>query len=423
MSHQTGRLVVLVLCVWGPVITGLVGPGSVSAAPMSDPTTRVIRFDEIETLAREAGPRLRILDEQLEIARAERDDALQWSLPQLAYDREHIVTAEEWQVTVHKRLSNPLSQKAQRRGWEAYVRAEGHRQQQETAEFLADLKTGYVRLRLLETYVGRLGKLAELIELASGFADSRHAEGNLSGAEKHLIRLSAYGVEAHRRQVKQQHRELGATWAADVGIPGEAELKLTTPITYDAVALQDVGDYVALLEDRPAVSAQTALAQAWADRASAAHPSILPGIDLYGGYKKYEPSSDGFVAGIAVDLPLFHHKAGEARLYEARRRVVEYERAADLARATKEVESLVRTIEEAQPALAGFADALDRDPPLTDTLLFSYREGSLTLDALLNAIQIEMAALETYYQELSLYYRSLFRLEAVTGISIAQIGS
>ena len=158
-------------------------------------------------------------------------------------------------------------------------------------------------------------------------------------------------------------------------------------------------------------------------QADAARPSLIPGVDIYGGYKWNESEFGGFVAGIALDLPIFDRKAGAARLYEARGRIVEDESAIFLTRTAKEVESLVYLIEDAQQPLGAFAEHLDRDPPLTDTLLFSYQEGSLTLDAFLNAIQIESAALENYYEALSNYYRNIFRLEAMTGVSIVQFGS
>jgi cobalt-zinc-cadmium efflux system outer membrane protein len=404
-------------------MAGLIWPHSDSAAQASDRTTRTIRFDEIEALARTESPRARILGRQLTTIKAERDDALQWSNPALAYDHEDVESSREWQVTMHKRFVMPFSQTSQRDGWAARVRSAEYNHDQETQDLLAELKAGYVRLRLLDDYLDRLARLAELVELASAAAESRYAEGELSGAERQLIRLSALGVDADHRRVEQERREFAAVWGADMGIPAAVELRLSTSVTYEEVVLEKASEYVALLDGRPGIAAQRALAQALTKQADAARPSLIPGVDIYGGYKRIESEGGGFVAGIALDLPVFDRKAGAARLYEAKRQIVEDELAIFLARTTKEVESLVYLIEDAQQSLAAFAEHLDSEPPLTDTLLFSYQEGSLTLDAFLNAIQIESAALENYYEELSNYYRNIFRLEAITGVSIVQFGS
>ena len=126
------------------------------------------------------------------------------------------------------------------------------------------------------------------------------------------------------------------------------------------------------------------------------------------------------MAGVALDLPLFDGNAGASKRLQAERLIVENELAINLARTQAEIASLVTAISEAQPSLAEFAEHLDQGPPLADTLLFSYQEGSLTLDALLGAIQIESAAVRNYFTELAGYYLNIFRLEAITGATIAR---
>jgi hypothetical protein len=151
---------------------------------------------------------------------------------------------------------------------------------------------------------------------------------------------------------------------------------------------------------------------------AAARPSLLPGIDIFGGYKRSEPELDGFVAGIALSLPLFDGQAAAARRYEAERRIVENELGISMARTREEIEALVQFIAEVQPSLATLTEHFDDGSPLADTMLYSYREGALSLDALLNSIQIESTALADYYEQLTTYYRNIFRLEAITGVSI-----
>jgi hypothetical protein len=53
-------------------------------------------------------------------------------------------------------------------------------------------------------------------------------------------------------------------------------------------------------------------------------------------------------------------------------------------------------------------------------LSISYREGAITLDELLGAIQIEAAAIEAHYADLATYYQNIFRLEALTGAKLVK---
>ncbi|MBD3334402.1 MAG: hypothetical protein GF355_02705, partial [Candidatus Eisenbacteria bacterium] len=325
MLHRTHRSVVLVLCALASVTAGLTWPHGGSAAESSQPQVRTIRFDEIAALARSESPRARILGQELAAAKAERDDALQWSNPSLAYDREDVESSREWQLTLHKRLEMPFSQTGRREGWAARARSAEYRHDQEIENLRAELEAGYVQLRLLDDYIDRLARLAELVELASSAAESRHAEGELSGTERHLIRLSALGVDADHRRVERRRREQAAVWAAAIGLPPAAELNLSTPVAYKPIVLEEAAAYVARLDGRPGIAAQAALVRALRKQADAARPSLVPGIDIYGGYKRIESEFDGFVAGIALDLPVFDRKAGAARIHEARRRIAENE--------------------------------------------------------------------------------------------------
>ena len=67
--------------------------------------------------------------------------------------------------------------------------------------------------------------------------------------------------------------------------------------------------------------------------------------------------------------------------------------------------------------MAEFAADFDQSS-LADALSISYREGAITLDELLGAIQIEAAAIEAHFADLATYYQNIFRLEALTGAKL-----
>jgi hypothetical protein len=314
----------------------------------------------------------------------------------------------------------PFSQSSLKDGWQGRIRSAELQGNQDSENLLANLKAGYVRLKLFQSYLDRLARLAKLVDLASSVAGSRYTEGELSGTDKQLIQLAAFSVDATSRRIRQEHLQYAAFWRAEMGLSSTATMELVTPVTFLPFELEDAGVYGTMLSHRPGNQAQVTLAQALGSQAKAARPNLVPGIDIYGGYKRFDSDLDGFVAGVALDLPLFDGNAGASKRLEAERLIVENELAITLARTQEEIVSLVTAINEAQPSLTEFAQRLDQGPPLADTLLFSYQEGSLTLDAFLGAIQIESAAVENYFTELAGYYLNIFRLEAITGTSIAR---
>lgn len=415
MLIRANRSVTITLSLLGALLLGVSGSSSASTAPVKDVS---IRFEDIETYVRDTSPRAQIIAQKMAEVMAERDRTLQWSNPSLAYDHEENELFREWQLTLQKRFEMPFSQSPLREGWEDRIRAEELRGIQETENLLAELKGGYVRLQLFESYLDRLERLAELVDLVSTVAGSRYAEGELSGTEKQLIQLAAFSVDATNRLIQQEYRQYAAFWRAEMGLASGVTVDLVTPVTFLPFELKEPGEYGAKVFQRPGYQAQATFAQALGNQADAARPDLVPGMDIYGGYKSFASELEGFVAGVALELPFFDRNAGASKQLEAERLIVEHEMAIDLAHSQIEIASLVNAITAAQVPLAEFAASLNQGPPLADTLLFSYQEGSVTLDALLGAIQIESEAVEHYFAELTAYYQNIFRLESITGATI-----
>lgn len=417
MPHRADRLIALVPCVLGWLLTGAAGPAP-AATSLNEEI--VVRFDDIESRVRSASPRALAIAREFTVAGAERNAALHWSNPSLGYDVEDSEATREWQVAVRKRFEAPFAQGGRREGWDQRVLAAELRADQATRDLVAELKADYVRIRLLGDQLEHLERLASLVDMAATVAGDQHAEGHLSGMERQLVELAAYTVDAAGRRVGQEHRELLAAWRADLGIPAGAAVTLATPVAFGTAELLAAADYAAMLPGQPGYRSRTELALSLDSHAAAARPGLIPAFEVHAGYKRFDPDLDGFVAGVAVDLPLFDRGDGAAGRLTAERMLVESELAAATARAAAEIGSLVAAISEAQAPLSAFAGRLERMPPPTEALLLAYREGTLTVDALLGAVQVEAAALAEHHRELSTYYLNIFRLEAITGASIAR---
>lgn len=418
MPHRALRSLVAMLPVL--CLSAAFGGGIAGAAAQETADLR-LGIEGVEPFALAHSPRLRVAAHEVDAVAAERRTALAWSNPALAYDHEEADSFREWQFTLNKRFERPLARGALREAWAGRVRAAELDARQTARDVVAELKAGYVRVRLLEAHLERLDRLGGLVATAADVAASRHAEGELSGLDRRLIQLAAYTIETAAGRARSQHERLLAAWRADLGVPASRGLVLTTPVSFRPLDLRDGaagrGDPTAL----PGDQAQVELARALELQADAAGPGPVPGLEVYGGYKRFAPDLDGFVAGVALDLPLFGAGKGEAARLRAERLIVQDALAADRARRQGEIAALVQSLDKAQSLLGGFAAEFAQSS-LADALSVSYREGAITLDELLGAIQIEAAAMDAHYADLATYYTDIFRLEALTGAKLVAFG-
>ncbi|MBU2501564.1 TolC family protein [bacterium] len=414
MSHVTRRSVVNMLPLL--CLIAVIG-GGYSGAAAQETNDLILGIADVEPFARTSSPRLRVAAYEIDVVAAERKSALTWSNPALAYDHEEADSFREWQFTLNKRIDRPLTRGRLRDAWDGRVRAAELRSLQATRDVVADLKAGYVQVRLIESHLDRLDRLAGLVDMAADVAGSRHVEGELSGLGRRLIQLAAYTIETAENRARSQHERMLAAWRADMGVPASSNLVLSTSVAFRPADLPDIGTYQGSLSTLPGDQAQVELARALEVQADAARPGLVPGLEVYGGYKRFEPDLDGFVVGVAFDLPLFDLGKGEAERLRAERLIVESALTADRARREGEIAALVKSLGESQSLLADFAADFDQSS-LADALSISYREGAITLDELLGAIQIEAAAIEAHYADLATYYQNIFRLEALTGAKL-----
>jgi hypothetical protein len=357
-----------------------------------------------------------MLEQELARLEASRDDDLQWSNPEVAYEHEEFDLYREYQIIVRKRLAAPWIYADKRSGWSSRLDAAELSADQETADLLADLKSGYVRMKLMDEHLARLEGLEAVVTDARRVAAARLAEGEVSALEQRLMELSSLSIDASRREALRRRRTLEVEWRADMGIPPGDEVTLATVIDFVPVSLAPAAEYVSRVAERPAARSRVVLGRALAKEAEALKPTLLPYFDLYAGYKHVDPDDPGVVAGVSTRLPLFNWDGAASRRVEAQRRIVEAELEMHVARASTEVQALVALIRELEPTVMALRANLDEES--TGVLLATWREGWITLDRFLNGIRIEVDGLDHYYNQLIMYYESLFRLEAITGATL-----
>ncbi|MFH1373374.1 MAG: TolC family protein [bacterium] len=377
--------------------------------------TKTIRFSDLDNHAQEYSPRAQIIGQEFERVLAERDEDLQWSNPVIAYDREDVDQAKEYQITIGKQVEVPWAYSKKRSSWKDRVKSAELTKEQSRRTHLATLKSGYVALQLLDEYLSRLERFKEALSDASHVATSRHSEGHLSGAEEHLIQMAIISLNASHQSALQERKELSAFWRANVGLGPDDVVTLATPVGFGLIDLKPVEHYTAVVESQPDYMSRSLLVESFRKRASAEKGKFIPALNVYAGLKKIDPDVDGYVAGVSLSLPLFNRNGSTARKYRIESDIARTEMQLNRTQAIGQVQALTESIAGSQGSLALASPHFLEDSEEFNNLLYSYEEGWLTLNELLNAIQIEVAGLEHYYGQLTQFYLNLFQLETITG--------
>jgi hypothetical protein len=382
-----------------------------------------LHFEDIEKLLASGSPKAESVETEFLLFGAQRNLETQWSNPTLSFDLEDSESASEWQVTLGKHFTRPFSQSDLRNGWRDRMQSAELTRSRDSQVLLSEMQEGYIRLRLLDEHLDKLSDLKDLISTASSAASSMQEEGVLSGNSEALIQLTAFTLDSEFRDVQGKRQRSDAVWRSVMGIETDLSLVLATPIKFEPVKLSPADEYLANLLDHPRLQAQALNARGLTRLAEAHGNTLLADIELYAGYKQFEGDVSGLVAGVSFALPTFHQYASEGRIYEAQGRLLENELAILQIRMKEEIGSLTFLIENAQPTLLDMSSRFDSDPPLAESLFYSYREGSISMDTFLNGIQILASSMEAYYRDLEEYYMNILRLESITGTELIPVTS
>lgn len=382
--------------------------------------TLTLRFGQISQFANEHSPSGKLITSRYSVVEAQRSLALQWSNPEFTYEQQEVDGVREYEITVAKPFELPWAYMNRRNGWNMQREAAKLHRDNQTDMLLMRLKSGYVSLALYEKQLRQIGKLRDVIGDASRVASERRTEGHLSGVDEHLVQMLLVSLHASQQNTLETQRETNTEWRAAMGVNPDDNLILASTPSYRAYTTESASEYVAALESRPAVRSRALLSESFGKLASSERGRFIPSVNLYGGYKQIE-SSDGYIAGISLALPLFNRNGAAARQYDVQRQITEYETTIYRKEAVGRIEALVASIAEMQQVLSGVSTHFDSDTTGIANLFFSYEEGYITLNEMLNAVQIEIAGMEDYYELLRKYYQFLFELEAITGGTLVQL--
>ena len=365
---------------------------------------RAIGHQEFLDRVEKTDPRLQALAARIEAARAEVAGARVLANPSLAYDREEVFLSGKGAADNFLRLSVPFEVSGRRamriQAAEVGVRA---------AESDAKLERFLLTVEALDFY----GRAAFAREWAESLRQGRDGLARLvAGARARAQAGEASGYDLGRLEIELgSHESLVADEEKVLAVARRSLAYLVG----DASALLDVAEPVSIPPTPPACETLTRTAldsrgdyQAARQRSEQAELELdagrrgwVPGLSLTGGLRTSAVSDQtavGYVAGLAVSLPVLDHGQAERARAEARKqeaqahlRILERQVMASVMNAC---DALTRSIEDA----ARFEAQLPRLGELLRRAEAAYQEGERPvfelLDAFRTAREVRLRSLE-----------------------------
>ncbi len=376
-----------------------------------------VAFEDLPLLLEQSSPQVKIINAKQDLAKAESDAALQWSNPELNYALEQIDNSSagetEQLVYLSKTFDLPWNYWSERQIWQADISAANMDQRQNMYRLLADTRSGYVRLRLLQNVMLQLTGLKEMLTDLQQEVRARQEEGAMSQLEATLLSVSLFGLESDILETQQDQRHTMSNWEQILGIDSLKEARLTTVIKFKKIPT-DFPQMQQLLENHSGLKAHQARLTALDKHVKLEKGRILPSISLQGGYKKINPGWEGYIFGLSLPLPLLNWNGPQIEEQKIKYRIQFEETSIYRQNLHSELENLILTIQNKSDLLQKSHHEL-QNYKIAEDLLAIYQEGALSLTEFLNAIQLYRDGSRNYTEQLSKYYRAVFELEALSG--------
>ena len=268
-----------------------------------------IAFKDLPRLIEESSPQIKIINAKKSIIEAKRGLSLQWSNPELIYEREQVENSEtkitEQMLFLSKSFSMPWNYWKAENMWDDELKAADLDRQLSTNQLLASARTEYVHLNLLKDLAKNQTELKKILKDLSHTIQARQEEGAISHLDASLISMSTFGVKADLLQTQREFRLATKNFKQILGIDSSDEVIITSLVRFKIVQTDSLNN-ANLLINHPGLMADQARRTALESRVSLEKGRILPSISLQGGYKKIDPGWEGYTLGFSLPLPLLN---------------------------------------------------------------------------------------------------------------------
>ena len=387
--------------------------GSLLAQEKSIP----IAFKDLPWLLKESSPRIKIINAEKSIIEAKRGLSLQWSNPELIYEREQVENSEtrltEQMVYLSKSFSMPWNYWKAEDMWDDNLKAADLVQVFSTNQLLASARTEYVRLNLLKDLAENQTELRKILNDLNQTISARQEEGAISQLEASLISMSTFGVEADILHTQRESRQAMKNFKQILGMEPLDDVVITSLIRFKKIQTDSLNK-ADLLKKHPGLLADQARLTALDRRVSLEKGRILPSISLQGGYKKIDPGWEGYTLGFSLPLPLLNWNGPQIEEQKIERSIQSVKTAIYRQKLQLEIDNLIETI-QGSIELLQVHSIEQQNYKIVEDLLSMYRENVFSLPEFLNAIQVYRDSSRQYIAQLAIYYQTVFELEALSG--------
>ena len=379
--------------------------------------TIAISFDDIPEFAMQNSPALQMIEQKYDLNKLESRADLQWSNPALHYSLEfvedNLTNQKDEYLYISKQIEMPWVNLLRRQSWNMKNKAYEFEKDHLIRKLLAEFKSRYVEIKLLDSQASRLDHIKEIMEQSSRTASDRLKEGVLSTLEQQMIHLSASSIGARNLKLLQRKREVEFEWRNQLGIDESHQVNLVTPIQLQIVPIDSAQQYLSLIPATPGLQFRLKSQQALHKRIQMERLRFLPEVELFGGYKRVNPDFEGYTWGVTVPLPLFNFNRAQVQEQQVQLNLLKTETDLYQRQARSSVQNLLKNIEQDAKWLRQMSQKFDPESDPLEKLMFSYSEGWISLAELLNFMQIYVDSMEEFYDRFIQYYQNIFNLEAL----------
>jgi cobalt-zinc-cadmium efflux system outer membrane protein len=367
-------------------VVALAGVAAAQASAQSRPDT--LSLQRARAAGRAVSAELAAAQAALDVARGRVRQAGAFPNPVLSYNREQTgasgASTSQDVIAVDQAIENPSLRSA--RGDAARFRARAAEARVRAAEADVDLEVtrAWARSQASARRAGLADQAARAFGAAMTTSERRLQEGDISGFAARRIRLEAARYAALRAEAVLESRTANLALGVRTGLPVDSSTVLLPPSLNDQMLQPADTLIVTALLSRADLAAASAEVDAARADARISEGERFPAATLTLGSKTEQPVAgerlSGFVAGIALPLPLWDRRGGatEAQVSEARRRYVEW---GGLRRAVgREVQEATMALRAVQEQLRLLGPTLQADArSALRAAQVAYSEGELTL--------------------------------------------
>jgi outer membrane protein TolC len=385
----------------------------------AEQNTVSLKFSDIRSWAETKSPEVRLIRRQGELELADARIELQVSNPEFSFTREHVKNGGflevEQVLELSKSVEMPWIYNLRRKSWQARKQTMQLSEEDSIREIVGRMKTGYVELAAMRAQMEEFRGIRKVLDQVSAIAASRKREGFLAGYEERLIDTARRSLEIRILRFSLEQMDAENRWKQAMGIGEEQKLNLETPAMFKPVNLDSPGDYDRLSRESPGYRMHLSLQEVLEKSVAVEKLSAWPGVTLSGGYKTVSEGFKGYTVGLSFALPLFNRNKAAVRTRQLSLDIHREQFDLYKKEKTRTIRQAVTAVTRFQQLLKGMAEQQVSPAREMRPVVSAFREGTVSLNDLLSALQVHIEGMEQYYSLLTGYYAHIFHLEAVTG--------